>query len=262
MLDQLEQLDRPDDSLDLKYVRKVFFVALNCGKTLMENGAETYRVEDTMYRIATYYGIENVQVFVTTTVIILSMNDYSLSQQVRITERNNNLEKVVNINDLSRRIVSGLNIEDALIELKKISDSRIFPMWLMVMFGGIAGSMFLMMFGGPIHDLAVTFIAAATGVFITEWIQRYTSIKFFTEVLAALMIALIANIYVGLGIGSNVDLIIIASVMPLVPGVPITNALREIIRGHILAGTMKGVEAGLTAVAIGAGVGIVFVLVG
>lgn len=135
-------------------------------------------------------------------------------------------------------------------------------MWLMVMFGGIAGSMFLMMFGGPIQDLAVTFIAAATGVFITEGIQRYTSIKFFTEVLAALMIALIANIYVGLGIGSNVDLIIIASVMPLVPGVPITNALREIIRGHFLAGTMKGVEAGLTAVAIGAGVGIVFVLVG
>nr|WP_280900367.1 threonine/serine exporter family protein [Jeotgalicoccus pinnipedialis] len=132
----------------------------------------------------------------------------------------------------------------------------------MVLFGGVAGMMFMMMFKGSVSDLPVTFIAASMGVFITEWIQRYTSIKFFTEVLAAFMIALIAGIYVKLGFGTNVDLIIIAAVMPLVPGVPITNALREIIRGHFLAGTMKGVEAGLTAVAIGAGVGIVFVLGG
>lgn len=262
MLDQLEQLDRPDHSLDLKFVRQVFFVALNSGKTLMENGAETYRVEDTMYRIATYYGIENVQVFVTTTVIILSMNDYSLSQQVRINARNNNLEKVVNINDLSRRIVGGLSLKDATLELKQINDTRIFPLWLMVVFGGVAGGMFLMMFNGALSDLPLTIIAASLGVLITEWIQRYTPIKFFTEVLAAFVIALLAGIYVEFGSGVNVDLIIIAAVMPLVPGVPITNALRELIRGHFLAGTMKGVEAGLTAVAIGAGVGIVFVLFG
>ena len=49
--------------------------------------------------------------------------------------------------------------------------------------------------------------------------------------------------------------------MPLVPGVPITNALRELIRGHFLAGSMKGIEAGLTAIAIGAGVGTVFLII-
>ncbi|MDO5360488.1 MAG: threonine/serine exporter family protein, partial [Jeotgalicoccus sp.] len=109
-VEELETVDKPDDSLDEDFVRKVFYVCLNSGKILLESGAETYRIEDTMIRMAGNYGIGNVQVFVTTTVIILSMNDYALSQTIRIDERANNLQKVVNINDLSRRITKGLPI--------------------------------------------------------------------------------------------------------------------------------------------------------
>ena len=47
---------------------------------LLESGAETYRIEDTMLRIASNYGIGNAQVFVTPTVIIFSLNDYALTQ--------------------------------------------------------------------------------------------------------------------------------------------------------------------------------------
>lgn len=260
MLDVLEEVERPDSSLSLRYVRDVFFVTLNAGKMLLENGAETYRVEDTMERIAKHYGVENVQVFVATTVIILSMNDYGLSQQIRILTRNNNLEKVVNINELSRKITSGMTIQQAKSALDDISASRTFPLWMVVLFGGIAASMFLFMFNGSFKDLPITLFAGALGVFVTEGIQRYTKIKFFTEILAAFLIALFALLYVRYSFGVNIDTIIIASVMPLVPGVPITNALRELIRGHFLAGTMKGVEAGLTAIAIGAGVGTVFLI--
>ena len=261
MLDVVEEVELPDNSLSLKYVREVFFVTLNAGKTLLENGAETYRVEDTMERIAKHYGVENVQVFVATTVIILSMNDYGLSQQIRILTRNNNLEKVVNINELSRQIINGMSIADAKEAVNRISETRVFPLCLVVLFGGIAASMFLMMFNGSVKDLPITIFAGALGVLVTEWIQRYTKIKFFTEILAAFLIALFAVLYVRFGYGVNVDTIIIASVMPLVPGVPITNALRELIRGHFLAGSMKGIEAGLTAIAIGAGVGTVFLII-
>lgn len=94
-----------------------------------------------------------------------------------------------------------------------------------------------------------------------EGIQRYTRVQFFTEFFAALYIATVAVILVNLDYGLMLDTIIIASVMPLVPGVLITNAIREMIRGHLMAGIMKGAEAGLTAIAIGAGVGLVLMLV-
>ena len=53
------------------------------------------------------------------------------------------------------------------------------------------------------------------------------------------------------------SLIIISALMPLVPGVPITNAIRDILAGQLLSGLSKGVEASITAFAIGAGVAIV-----
>jgi uncharacterized membrane protein YjjP (DUF1212 family) len=46
--------------------------------------------------------------------------------------------------------------------------------------------------------------------------------------------------------------------MPLVPGLLITNAVRDLISGHLIAGLTKGADAFLTAIAIGAGVSIVF----
>ena len=43
--------------------------------------------------------------------------------------------------------------------------------------------------------------------------------------------------------------------MPLVPGVAITNAIRDIMAGDFLSGTARVVEAVLIAVAIASGVG-------
>ena len=259
--DELETVDKPDDSLDEAFVRKVFFVCLNSGKILLESGAETYRIEDTMIRIAGNYGIDNVQVFVTTTVIILSMNDYALSQTIRIDERANNLEKVVNINDLSRRISKGLPIRDAINSIENIHETKMFPFWLVVFTGGVVAIMFLLLFNGAPVDIPVAAAGGMAGVLITESIQRYTKIKFFNEFFAAFFIAVISVLYVEFGPGAELETIIIAAVMPLVPGVLITNAIREMIRGHLMAGTMKGAEASLTAVAIGAGVGLVFMAV-
>ncbi|MFC3420255.1 threonine/serine exporter family protein [Salinicoccus hispanicus] len=261
MSGELEVMEAPDKVLSEDFVRDVFYIAVNCGKMLLESGAETYRIEDTMLRIASSYGIENAQVFVTPTVIIFSLNDYALTQTVRIDERANNLEKIMSVNELSRRISAGLPLKRAISSLETIHNTIFFPFWLVVLSGGAIGFMFLLLFDGVVTDLPAAFIAGAGGVLIMEGIQRYAKVKFFTEFFAALYIAVVSIVLVGNGYGTMLDTIIIAGVMPLVPGVLITNAIREMIRGHLMAGVIKGAEAGLTAIAIGAGVGLVFLLV-
>lgn len=244
------------------FVRSVFFVSINAGKVLLESGAETYRIEDTMTRIAAAYGIENTQVFVTPTVIIFSINDYSLTQTVRIDERFNNLARVTEINGLSREISNGLPIKEAIQRLEDIHETQSIPLWVMVIAAGAASSLFLIMFKGVPIDMMIAFIGGAGALLINEAMLRYTRIKFFTEFFASFYVAIIATIYVAIGFSSDemLNTIIIASVMPLVPGVLITNAVREMIRGHLMAGATKGIEAMLTAVAIGVGVGVVFII--
>lgn len=261
MLNDIEIIEEPNDDLKESYVRDVFFVAINCGKLLLESGAETYRIEDTMMRISNTYGISNPQVFVTPTVIIFSMNEHSLTQTVRIDERANDLGMVDVINNLSRDIAGGMPIKSAIKKIEKIHDALVFPFWLMVLSGGMTAFMFLLLFNGSIADLPAAAFGGAVGVFIMESILRFTKVKFFTEFFASFFIAISSFFYVQFGPGLNMDLIIISAVMPLVPGVLITNAIREMIRGHLLAGVMKGTEAMLTAFAIGAGVALIFMLI-
>ena len=58
-------------------------------------------------------------------------------------------------------------------------------------------------------------------------------------------------------LGISVGMIIIGSVMPLVPGVPITNSVRDVLAGHLLSGLARGTEALLSASAIALGIAMV-----
>ncbi len=78
--------------------------------------------------------------------------------------------------------------------------------------------------------------------------------------MAAFVVALLSLIFIRTGLGKQLDVIIIASVMPLVPGLLITNAIRDLMAGHFVSGLSKGAEAFLTAFAIGAGVAVVLTL--
>ena len=55
--------------------------------------------------------------------------------------------------------------------------------------------------------------------------------------------------------------IIIAAVVPIVPGVLITNAIQDLFGGHMLMFTTKSLEALVTAFGIGAGVSSILILV-
>ena len=59
-----------------------------------------------------------------------------------------------------------------------------------------------------------------------------------------------------IALGNSFSIIIIGSLMPLVPGVAITNAIRDIMAGDFLSGTSRLVEAILIAVSIAGGAGI------
>ncbi|MBC6499495.1 threonine/serine exporter family protein [Weissella confusa] len=65
--------------------------------------------------------------------------------------------------------------------------------------------------------------------------------------------SLLAWLLVAGHLGTNAENIIVSSVMPLVPGVALTNSLREIMAGHMISGTVRALDALLIAAAIGGG---------
>lgn len=239
---------------------RIIEVCLLAGKIMLRSGAETNRIEDTMLRIAAAYGIKQSHSYVTPTGIIFSIDHENITRLERILDRSTDLQKVSRVNSVSRQISNGdLTVEEAYHLLKEIeNDPHAYPVWVQIAAASIASGCFLIMFEGQWADFMPAFLAGGIGFSCLLYIHQFIEIKFFAEFLSALLIGMISVLFVTANIGSELDKIIISSVMPLVPGLLITNAVRDLMAGHLVSGISKGAEAFLTAFAIGAGVAVVF----
>lgn len=230
-------------------------VCLLAGRIMLQNGAETYRVEDTMIRMAKAANV-TAHSFVTPTGIIFSVEGEMTTRLVRVTERAIDLQKVTEANDVSRAFCNhSISIDEASLRLQTIDRSRhAYNFLIQVLAAGVSSGCFLIMFQGPWVDFLPACVCGGLGFSCSLYFQRFMRIKFVAEFLASFIVGLISLLFSSVGIGRAQDVIIIASLMPLVPGLLITNAIRDLIAGHLVAGTSKGIEALLTALAIGGGI--------
>lgn len=241
---------------NINFIHEVAEVCVLAGKILLENGAETFRVEDTMNRLAQSFSVHEAQSFVTPTGIVFAIEGRDVTQLVRITRRGTNLRKVSEVNGLSRQVAEGgAQIEEIHRRLKHIDRIvNTYPEWLQILAAAAASSCFLIMFLGRWGDILPAFIAGGAGQAGTIYFHRLTKVKFFSEFMSSILVGLIAVLSVRIGMGFELNKIIIGAVMPLVPGVPITNAVRDVMAGDLVSGLSKSAEAGLTAFAIGIGI--------
>ncbi|MEH7384647.1 threonine/serine exporter family protein [Bacillus sp. JJ1521] len=237
-------------------------ICLLAGKIMLESGAETYRVEDTMNRMAAAFGILTSHSYVTPTAIMFSASQTEPTNLIRINERSTDLEKVTITNSISRKISSGdLTLEEAKMELDELSKKDLsYPIWIQILASAIASGCFTIMFFGTWTDFLPACVAGGVGFAFFIFIHKLIRIKFFSEILASFLIGIVAYLFIITGVGAELDKIIIGSVMPLVPGLLITNAIRDLIAGHLVSGLSKGAEAFLTALAIGTGIAVVLAI--
>ena len=241
--------------------------AIDCfllaGRIMMESGAETYRVEDTMIRMAHSQGMVNAQSYVTPTGIIFSLGRTQPTRITSIPNRATNLQRISLVNMISRKLTASIiTLEEAYDELKQIeAKNYMLPTSIQILAAAFASGAFLMMFDGVWADIFAAMIAGGIGYWVLLLVTDVTKVKFFSEFIAALAVGVLAALAVQFGVGQQLDTIIIGSVMPLVPGVIITIAIRDLMAGHFTSGMARGIEALLTAFAIGSGIALALTLI-
>ncbi len=240
-------------------------VSLLAGKIMLESGAETYRVEDTMMRIALSYGIEESHSFVTPTGIMFSIetDEPTKTKLMRISSRTTDLYKVSAVNAISRRISAGeLTVSQAYKELKAIQKAPMFFSFLMQIAAAASTSgCFVILLKGSWDNVLPAMLAGALAYFLVLKVADIVPTMFFSDFIAALAGGGAAYLLFRMGLGSDLDRIIVGTLIPLVPGLLITNAVRDLMAGHFLSGLAKGAEALLTALAIGTGIAVVMTLI-
>jgi uncharacterized membrane protein YjjP (DUF1212 family) len=235
-------------------------VCLLAGQIMLKYGGETYRVEETMGRMARAHHLEEVHSFVTPTGIFLSFTSPNQpgerTRVVRIGERLIDLSKVTMVNDLSRRFVKGhLTLAEAEQELRQIDRQKMnYPILIQHMASGLASGSFAILFGGAWVEFGLAFIAGAMVNISLIFIQSIIKVKFFSELLSAFIGGTLSIFLVYIVPGVLLDQVFIGSLMPLFPGLPLTNAVRDVMAGDLISGLGRGAEATLTALSIATGI--------
>ena len=257
--DEMENINK-QEHIDETLIKDVVMMA---GRILLESGAEGTRVEDTMTRIARKLGYPESNSFVTNTVIQFTLHNESYPRIFRINSRDTNLIKISQANEISRLITKGdISLEDAKERLEKIYIAkRDSSLTLKGIAAAIIAISFLYLQGGQFIDVITALLAGSIGYLVVEILDRRLHAQFIPEFVGSLVIGIIAVFGHWLAPSGDLATIIIAAVMPIVPGVLITNAIQDLFGGHMMMFTTKSLEALVTAFGIGAGVGSILILV-
>ena len=257
------------ERFDSTYYRRLADFAINAGEIMIRNGAETHRVEDTMSRILDTTGFPVASTFVLPTGIMLTLSDplgETISLNRRVAPGSTNLNMVCEVNRISRAFCAGtLSLGDAEKELGSLKNALLYSRFLKI-FGcmiGCAG--FAVVFGGGLTEFG---IALFCGLFLgleNYFLRPLIGKPFISDALGAAIssfLAVLFSFFLGTflpGVGTVlVSSVIAGCIMPLVPGVAITNAIRDTFAGDYLSAASRAIEAFLiaTSIAIGVGLGI------
>lgn len=228
------------------------------GRLIMENGGETYRVEETITRMGHAFGFTEVESFAVPSGIFISYrkHDGSIETAVkRVRRRGTDLTRVDAVNAVSRRMeAEALSCEEVMALLREIEQrpARITRRGLtaavaMSSFGWAA------MFGGGLVDCAMAFAVAMLGQSLAFALDR-AGMRSFVSTLVGSFLSTILPMLFQLATGMlNVDATVAACLMPMLPGLAMTNAVQDTLRGDMVSGISSATSALLTATMIAGG---------
>ena len=228
--------------------------------SLLESGAEIYRVEESVHRIFAAYGARNGYVFAIPTLLILSVENEEgrpLTEIRRLGSHGSDLCRVAACNDLCRRICRDKPApQEILAALSRIRALPRYSLPLQVAATAAVGFGFTLLFGGSLADACCSLLCSAAVRLVLDRFGRLEVNSFFTTIVASFAAAALALLGVQVRLGANLDKIVIGTLLNLVPGVALTNVMRDIIAGDLIAGLTKLVEALLIATGIALGTGV------
>lgn len=242
--------------------RMVLDVALEAGCLLLRNGSEIFRAEETVYRICHYYGVDSCSVFTLTNGIFLtagSETDPYFAKVKHSTVGKSHLGKVAAINQLSREIEEGrYTVEEVAQKLKEIEAMPEKADWAKTMASGFGSGAFCFLFAGNTHDSIVAFISGILLNLFFTYIEKGKLPKITKNICGGALISVVCILGYQFQIGDSLKSMISGAIMPLVPGIAFTNAIRDFSDGDYISGCVRMIDAILVFLGIAIGIGFTF----
>jgi uncharacterized membrane protein YjjP (DUF1212 family) len=230
---------------------------LDVGSKLMVSGASTERVRVTVDRMADALGCD-VELFITHRALSMTIKDsvsgLSASSILRTPPHAVNYGLVSGISILSWRTVEEKwSVDKIKAELARLESMPRYPRYVVLLLVALACASFCRIFGGDWMEMANTFLAAFLGLFVLQEARKARFNPYLCVIFASASASLVSGIGYKLGWSDTMEHAFAASVLFLIPGIPLINALTDMIDGNALNGWVRGVHAFLTIFMVAVG---------
>lgn len=240
------------------YLDQAIAAVLKAGVLFIKAGAEVYRAEETINRLGKgIKGIDNCISFVTVTGVICTMvaGDQTVTRVARVDGGSRNLTVINAINQLSRQTEEKhftlAEVEKWIAKIEKLPN---YSPKSVILCGALGALGFAIFFNGTYVEIGAVFIIGLVVQLLTTFMGSFEINQIFVNGAGAFACAWLAEWIHSLDTAAQVDVMIISSIMLLVPGLTLTNAIRDTVMGEYLSRVVRGSEAAVIAVSIAVGV--------
>ena len=235
-------------------------LAVLAGKILLSNGAEIFRVQETMERIAASYHMDTFHVYAISNGIFACGTENGVAHTAEIRHvplSPVHLGRVAAVNQLSREIAEGRHtVPEARAILEGIQKSPEKKNLFRVLASGVGSGAFCVLFGGTAGDALAALLTGLLLYLVILYPLRRPMSKIVQNLLCGAFVAGCAVGLTRLGLGENLDAVIGGSIVPLVPGLAFITGIRDIGNQDYISGSVRMLDALLTIFSVALGVGL------
>lgn len=230
---------------------------LDAGELILKSGGEISRVEDTMTRMFHAYGFLRADVFTITSSIVVTVytkNGEILTQTRRVSGYDMNLERVHEMNQLARDVcTSPMPLHELEQRIVTIRTSPELSGWRMVLLYGAVAAVFSVFFGGGVWE---AFFGGLTGMGLCLLLQLLEG-PVTNAIVRYALAAVLGGLFLGMtrkyAVDYSIESALMGNIMLVIPGIPFTNAIRDMLNGDTMSGMLRMSESLLRTIALAAG---------
>jgi uncharacterized membrane protein YjjP (DUF1212 family) len=224
-------------------VEEVTHLTLQVGRLLLASGTDTAEIQESMMRFAAAFGCE-AHLIVGYQALLLTVvagEQFRTKVGYRVPAMNVNMSAVAAVNRLLGEVGEGrLGLAEARKELEDIEHrSPVYARWVVVIALGLTAASLARLFGSDWPTFWVSWLAGSIGMWLRQVLGRRGFNLFFIPFAAALASGIIGGAGVRLGISGTPALCLVAPGMIIVPGVPLVNAVQDMIKNHMTVGIAR-----------------------
>ena len=256
LLEQMPMESHEAEHLQMSETDRLLCLAMDVGEHMLRCGGEIHRVEDTVERICRAYGAAHVEVFVIPSLVMaaIRMSDGAYSSQIRRVYRTaKDFYKLEQFNRISRVMCGERpDFDEAERMIREAKHAKPYSDFWVFLGTVLLSGGFAIFFGGSWRDaLAASMVCLILAVIerlLGNHINEMAKTFFLSFVLGVL-----SFLSVAVGIGQDIGIVTIGVIMMLIPGIEMGNALRDLLYGNLLSGSLRIAQSVLLAAMIALG---------